>query len=241
MRYVFLCLFLSLVLMANAQMDIAPVLLGEPTTEIEFSEREQDFGTITQGERVSHTYTFTNTGDRPLVLMNAKGSCGCTVPSWPHQPVLPGESASITVEFNSANKVGARNQKVTITANTEPANTVLYLRGVVVLPEDAARERARHPNDARVRALDAAQRADCVVIYPNPTADVLHLKTDELAGREASVRIFSKTGQLMAERHFPNLDATVDFEVSHYPAGEYLANISIAGQPPVVQCFAVTR
>ncbi len=106
-----------------------------PTTTMAFEETEFDFGTITEGEKVSHTYTFKNTGSEPLILSNAKGSCGCTVPQWPREPIAPGESADVTVEFNSANKRGKKNQKVTITANTNPPQTFIYLKGEV-LPKE---------------------------------------------------------------------------------------------------------
>ncbi len=102
-----------------------------PTTVMDFDATEFDFGLVDEGEKVSHTYNFKNTGSEPLILSNAKGSCGCTVPKWPKEPIAPGESGVITVEFNSKNKKGKRNQKVTITANTDPAQTFIYLKGEV--------------------------------------------------------------------------------------------------------------
>ncbi len=107
-----------------------------PTTVMTFEETEHNFGVVTDGDKVSHTYTFTNTGNEPLILSDARGSCGCTVPQWPREPIAPGESGNITVEFNSANKVGSRNQKVTITANTNPPQSFIYLKGDV-LAKDA--------------------------------------------------------------------------------------------------------
>ncbi|KGE85639.1 DUF1573 domain-containing protein [Phaeodactylibacter xiamenensis] len=108
-----------------------PAAPAGPTTTMTFEETEFDFGTVNEGEKVSHTYTFTNTGDEPLILSNAKGSCGCTVPSWPREPIAPGATGEITVEFNSKNKKGKRNQKVTITANTNPPQSFIYLKGDV--------------------------------------------------------------------------------------------------------------
>lgn len=102
-----------------------------PTTTMEFAESSFDFGTVTDGELVSHTFSFTNTGSEPLIISDAKGSCGCTVPSKPTAPIAPGEAGEITVQFNSKNKTGARNQKVTVTANTNPAQTFIYLTGTV--------------------------------------------------------------------------------------------------------------
>ena len=111
-----------------------PVPTG-PTTVMAFSETEFEFGTVQDGEKVSHTYKFKNTGNEPLILSDAKGSCGCTVPKWPREPIAPGAEAEIVVEFNSKNKKGKRNQKVTITANTNPPQTFIYLKGEVLAPE----------------------------------------------------------------------------------------------------------
>ncbi len=108
-----------------------------PTTVMEFDATEFDFGTVDEGEKVSHTYSFKNTGDEPLILSNAKGSCGCTVPKWPKEPIPPGEDGEIIVEFNSKNKKGKRNQKVTITSNTNPPQSFIYLKGEVN-PAEAA-------------------------------------------------------------------------------------------------------
>lgn len=103
-----------------------------PVTTMAFADNGTfDFGTVTEGEIVAHTFTFTNTGNEPLIISDAKGSCGCTVPSKPTAPIAPGEEGEITVQFNSKNKKGARNQKVTITANTNPAQTFIYLTGTV--------------------------------------------------------------------------------------------------------------
>ena len=102
-----------------------------PTTAMTFDENVFNFGTVTEGEKVKHTYEFKNTGDEPLILSNAVGSCGCTVPDWPREPIAPGSTGEIVVEFNSQGKQGERDQKVTLTANTVPAQTVLSLQGTV--------------------------------------------------------------------------------------------------------------
>ena len=66
-----------------------------------------------------------------LIISDAKGSCGCTVPTYPKDPVQPGEDAIIDVQFNSANKVGEQNKTVTVTANTDPENTVISIHANV--------------------------------------------------------------------------------------------------------------
>ena len=117
---------------AGAKKDDVPT---GPTTTLEFPEATFDFGEIKEGEKVRHGYAFTNTGSEPLVISNAKGSCGCTVPDWPREPIAPGATAEIMVEFNSKGKGSSDGRKqtkrVTVTANTEPANTFLTITGVV--------------------------------------------------------------------------------------------------------------
>lgn len=111
-----------------------PVPTG-PTTTIKFDEDTYDWGTIMDGDKVTHVYKFKNTGNEPLIISNAKGSCGCTVPEWPKDAIAPGQSGEIKVIFNSQGKgaVGGKEdaKRVTITANTDPADTYLTIKGIV--------------------------------------------------------------------------------------------------------------
>jgi len=109
-----------------------------PTTSMVFEETEFDFGTIDEGEKVSHVYKFKNTGEEPLIISNAKGSCGCTVPKWPKDPIGPGENGEILVEFNSKNKKNKQSKRVTITANTNPTQSFLTIKGDVTPDPNAA-------------------------------------------------------------------------------------------------------
>jgi len=96
-----------------------------------FTEELYEFGTIKSGEVVEHTFKFTNTGTVPLVIENAKSTCGCTVPQYPREAILPGESGEIAVKFNSKNKHGKQRKPVNITANTHPKLTTVYINGKV--------------------------------------------------------------------------------------------------------------
>ena len=106
-----------------------------PITSIEFGESEYDFGSVTEGEKVKHVYAFKNTGQEPLIISNAKATCGCTVPQWTREPIAPGDSGELTVVFDTKNKgkVGGQLQtkRVTITANTDPVNTYVNIKGKV--------------------------------------------------------------------------------------------------------------
>lgn len=113
-----------------------PVSANEPTdtvnvAKMEFEETEFDFGEVNEGEKVNHVYKFTNTGKVPLLISNARSTCGCTVPEWPKDPIAPGEGGEISVEFNTKNKKNKQSKPVTITANTYPSQTKVFLKGFV--------------------------------------------------------------------------------------------------------------
>ena len=107
-----------------------PAVVANPTT-MKMDRMEHDFGTITDDKPATTTFTLTNTGNNPLIISSAKGSCGCTVPTYPKAPIAPGESESIEVSFNPSGKAGAQNKTVTLIANTTPANTVMNVNSVV--------------------------------------------------------------------------------------------------------------
>lgn len=90
-----------------------------PKTTIKFDDTKHDFGTIVEGEKVSHAYHFVNTGDQPLFISDAKASCGCTIPSFPKEPILPGQDGEIMVEFNSNNRVGMQRKNVLVYSNAQ--------------------------------------------------------------------------------------------------------------------------
>jgi hypothetical protein len=84
-----------------------------------------NLGTVTAGDKVTHTFKFTNIGGAPLQISNCTASCGCTVPTWPQKAIMPGDTGSVTIVFDSKNKEGKLFKNVTIEANTEPSATVV--------------------------------------------------------------------------------------------------------------------
>lgn len=102
-----------------------------PKTSVKFNEMEHDFGKIKAGDKVTYAFKFKNNGKEPLIINSAKGSCGCTVPNYPKEPVAPGAEGVIDVEFNSAGKSGAQTKTVTINANTDPNPTRLTIKAEV--------------------------------------------------------------------------------------------------------------
>lgn len=101
----------------------------------EFEEEVKDFGQITQGESVKTIFKFRNVGKSNLIISSAQGSCGCTVPRWPKEPIKPGERGEIEVVFNSEGKSGLQNKTITLVANTIPNTTVIALKGEILSPQ----------------------------------------------------------------------------------------------------------
>ena len=108
-------------------------VISEGGPIIEFSNVVWDFGEIKQGESSDHVFQFINTGSEPLIISNAKGSCGCTVPDWPKEPILPNSAGQISVQFNSGEKKGRQNKTVTLTTNCTPNTTILRVVGNILL------------------------------------------------------------------------------------------------------------
>jgi len=96
-----------------------------------FEETEFDFGTVAEGDILKHSFSFTNTGNAPLVIVNAKGSCGCTVSNWPKEPIAPGASKEMLVTFNTNGKPNQQNKQVTITTNTSAGKHILKIKAMV--------------------------------------------------------------------------------------------------------------
>lgn len=100
-----------------------------------FQESEFDFGQIKEGDVVKHTFKFTNTGKSNLVISDARGSCGCTIPSFPKEPIAPGAEGTIDVQFNSKNKTGINQKFVSIVANTYPEVSSISIKATVEAKE----------------------------------------------------------------------------------------------------------
>ena len=103
---------------------------------ITFNESTHDFGTISRGTRVEHLFKFKNTGDAPLMIVNAKSSCGCTVPDWTREPIAPGDEGQLLVKFDGSGQ-NQVSKTITVTTNTEAGMETLTIRAFVT-PDNAA-------------------------------------------------------------------------------------------------------
>lgn len=114
---------------------VAFTVQGQTTSnaaEISFEEKVFDYGTITKGADGNHTFTFTNTGNSPLIIESVKSSCGCTVPKKPEAPIAPGASGSIQVRYDTQ-RLGVFRKTITVTTNAGTNSVVaLKIKGTVV-------------------------------------------------------------------------------------------------------------
>ena len=129
MKKVIYLLGIMLLMVGVAKAQDSKVPMGP---EIEFEKVVHDYGDVPYNGNGECEFRFTNTGDAPLLIQKPKSSCGCTVPSWPDKPILPGESDVIKVTYRT-NRVGNINKTVTVTSNAlnEP-NVVLRIKGRVL-------------------------------------------------------------------------------------------------------------
>lgn len=112
----------------NAAIEVASAAESPVMT---FEKTEHDFGTITQGENVTHIFKFKNTGKADLLITDAKGSCGCTVPEFPRTPIKPGESGEMKVTFSSAGRNGMQSKTVDISTNTATGHEQLMIKASI--------------------------------------------------------------------------------------------------------------
>ncbi len=126
---------------------LIPILIFLALTGIGYSQNDQpskgaiitwqkstfDFGDINQGDKVNHTFKFTNTGNLPLVITNVEVTCGCTTPKgWGRDAIAPGSQGEITVAFDSSGKFGKQNKVITVISNsTGTTNQVMITANVL--------------------------------------------------------------------------------------------------------------
>jgi hypothetical protein len=144
-----LCLSIGTIA-ANAQAPAAtPSVTATPPVDpdagkFKFNEETHDFGEVPEGPLAEFDFEFKNTGKKPIVITDAHGSCGCTVPTWPRDPILPKKSAKIHVAYTTLNRPGPINKDVIITSNAQQSPMRLHITGTVK-PKPAETKPAETP------------------------------------------------------------------------------------------------
>ena len=112
----------------------APVTVNPNAAEMTFDMETHDYGTIKQGAYGTYEFKFTNTGNEPLIISTARGSCGCTVPTYPKEPIMKGQTSVIKVSYDTK-RVGPFTKTVTIESNAKTNPKMLTIKGVVEATE----------------------------------------------------------------------------------------------------------
>lgn len=112
--------------------------------KFEFKNETHDFGEVPEGPIVETDFEFKNIGKEPILITEAHGSCGCTVPEWPKEPIMPGKKAKIHVKYNTSGRAGAITKEVYITSNAVQSPMILHIRGTVKAKASAAADKAAH-------------------------------------------------------------------------------------------------
>lgn len=107
-----------------------PAVIATNGAKMTFETTTVDYGTIEQNSNGVRTFPFVNDGTEPLIIKHAKGSCGCTVPKYPKEPIMPGESAVIEVRYDTK-RVGPFSKNVRLTTNVKEQPIMLYIKGTV--------------------------------------------------------------------------------------------------------------
>lgn len=148
-KYLFL-LISSIVLMASCGSDSGKLpadVVHNPITAsgendmdalpvMEFKETLHDFGTVIEGETVTYSFKFKNSGGDNLLISNVSASCGCTATKYTKEPVEPGDEGVVTVTFNTRRRNGFQNKTITVSSNTQPNKTVLRIKAKIISPKD---------------------------------------------------------------------------------------------------------
>jgi hypothetical protein len=140
-KTIFLCIFLVAISCddnankkeAKSESSSSSSMMSSSESPImSFDKTVHDFGNVKEGETVETVFTFTNSGKSDLIIVDARGSCGCTVPEYPkNTPIPPGESGKIRVSFDSSNKPNLQQKTVTISANTDSGRETIRIKALV--------------------------------------------------------------------------------------------------------------
>ena len=129
-------LFISVLTLSTFLKAQEEIVINHNAPEITFEQEVIDLGEFMQYDDPSSKceFQFTNTGKEPLIISKAKGSCGCTVPEWPKEPIMSGETGVIKVNYDEK-RVGSFNKSITITSNAKNTTQILKIKGKIIALE----------------------------------------------------------------------------------------------------------
>jgi len=148
-QFIFLGLLINFWSCDNIETKVSTNLINNPATaqepkdfdksslpQIKFTKTSFDFGLIMQGEKVIHKYKFKNTGGADLIISNVAANCGCTIPTYSKDPIVPGEEGYIEVAFDSEGRGGLQHKEIIVLANTQPNRIELTFTADIEVPNN---------------------------------------------------------------------------------------------------------
>lgn len=205
-KFALICLFATMAFSAGAQN-------GEPKetpthgAKIRFESMEHNYGTVQKGGNGDCEFTFTNEGDEPLILQTVKASCGCTTPSYTQKPVMPGQTGTIKVHYNT-NNVGGFNKTVTVTSNAvNNPRAILRIKGTVQQndqPKPTPEVKPAAPEQKIFIAEDKQEKPE-LKVDPSPKRESNKMKAEREAVQQSVVEKAKELFEMTPER-MKNMD-----------------------------------
>jgi len=197
--------------------------------EISFLEKEYHFGVINEGEQVQNVLEFTNTSAVPLVISNARGNCGCTIPEFSPEPIMPGETQQILVRFDSKKKTGRQKKSILITGNTDPEVTIINFVGLV----RAVTDKSSGKYVQTLTELDAKT----LILAHSPEEASLSIDLTAYPNSQAGVEIYDMRDQLMYSEENVGLAEIKKIDTSALAVGTYVVSLRVDGRHRITRQF----
>ncbi len=210
-----------------------------PTTIMEFEQEVFEFGQIQEGDIVKNVFIFKNIGKEPLIISSAKGSCGCTVPEYSKDPIMPGESGMLLAIFDSKAKSGQMSKRITVVANTDPTHTFLNIKGEVLSESSLLKKSKTTEMKAnKIQSLDA----NLFTVFPNPTVSTINVKMEEYIGAKGQISIVNNTGLTVIQKQIEEIShESYAFDVLELPIGIYTAIMKVGDKMSIAKQFVISR
>ncbi len=102
-----------------------------PVGQLNFTNPVHNFGRLTEGDTVFHSFSFTNIGTGPIIIKDVLTTCGCTVPNFTKRPIMPGKTGEVDISFDSKGKLGSQNKQLTVLTNGKPSEYTLNIKALI--------------------------------------------------------------------------------------------------------------
>lgn len=225
---------------------VAATLTAQAQGTIKFDSENFDFKNVAEGTLATHEFTFTNTGNQPVVIANVQASCGCTTPEWTKTPVLPGKTGSVKAVYNSNGRPGQFNKTVTVTSNASNASVILTIKGSVLSREAMQKTYTAEQIAASARLTISEPTLSLGKLEPNRTATArFHFKNTgkknlTVTGLQSGCNCVSFKGNAMPQGIAPGESGTITLQYAPHEVGEKTEVVSLLSNDMSTPAVKVT-